>query len=384
MASFTLKKDATTTFECDPLGKVKKGGADFGTWSTDKKNKIVIKGKDGTQTPIDVVWKFNNFNELCARDSADKLIYNFHSDSAVVPFFSTTKAVLQVLPSQDEEFSFELRGEWDMSESHDLQITINDAMSVIDGFVDDPESRFSYHFFDKVKNPFNIIFEGEWSKPEADDKGVLKIDFKYAREDGTSDVLSLPEELTIDRGLNQFVYQYSKKNRTRRIRLVGLLNVTPDFRITYSIDRQEALDGSGTVVKSTSFEIKAQMTKAKFEGDIEFIVKKTDGKSGKTVLGIKGSFTARPGAGNVAKGGFEFSQERDGESKKTTLLFNGSLSLKKNLLEVEWTFEIKDSVKTLTVTISSVQLGPVTADSKIILKSGNGDREVLVLLGFRF
>jgi hypothetical protein len=388
MASFTLSKDATTSFECDPLGKVKKGGNDFGTWSTNKDNKIVIKGKDGTQAPIDVVWKFNNFNELCIRSAADKLIYNFHADAAVVPFFSTTKAVLQVFPSQEEEFSIELRGEWDMSDSHDLQITINNVASVIDGFVDDPESRFSYHFFDKVKNPFNIIFEGEWGKPVADDKGVLKIDFKYTRENGTSDTLSLPEELTIDRGLNQFVYQYSKKSRTRRIRLVGLLNITPDFRITYSIDRQEAPDDSGTVVKATTFEIKAQMTKSKFEGDIEFIVKKTDGKAGKTVLGITGSFTARPGAGNVAKVGFEFSQARDGnskdDSKKTTVLFNGSLSLKNNLLEVEWSFELKDSVKTLTVTVSSVQLGPVTADSKFILKSGNGDREVLVLLGFRF
>lgn len=384
MASFTLKKDATTTFECDPLGKVKKGGNDFGTWNTNKDNKIVVKGKDGTQTPIDVVWKFNNFNELCIRDAADKLVYNFHGDSAVVPFFSTTKAVLQVFPDQEEEFSFELRGEWDMSESHDLQITVNNVVSVLDGHVDDPESRFSYHFFDKAKNPFNIVFEGEWSNPAADAKGVLKIDFKYTRENGTSDVLSLPEELTIDRGLNQFVYQYSKKNRTRRIRLVGLLNVTEDFRITYSIDRQEAPDGSGTVVKSTTFEIKATMTKEKFEGDIEFIVKKADGKNGKTVLGIKGSFTARPGAGNVAQVGFEFTQEREGGVKKTTLLFKGKLSLKKNLTEVEWEFSIKDGVKTLIVTISDVHLGPVDINSKIVLKSGNGNREVLVLLGFKF
>src|ERR1044072_5330800 len=132
MAGFSLKKDATTTFDCDLLGKVKKGATEFGTWTTNKQNKIVIKGKDGTQTPIDVVWKFNNFNQLCIRDSADKLIFNFHGDDAVVPFFSTTKAVLSVFPNQDEEFSFELRGEWDMSESHDLQMTINEFASVID------------------------------------------------------------------------------------------------------------------------------------------------------------------------------------------------------------------------------------------------------------
>jgi hypothetical protein len=383
MATFNLKKDATTTFDCDTLGKVKKGGSDFGTWSTNKDNKIIIKGKDGTQTPIDVVWKFNNFNQLCLRDTSDKVVFNFHDNNAVVPFFATAKAVLQVFPSNEEEFSFELRGEWDMSETHDLQITISKAVSVIDGYVDDPESKFSYHFFDKAKNPFNIIFEGEWAPPVADDKGVLKIDFKYAREDGTSDTLSLPGELTIDRGISQFVYQYSKKNKTRRVRLVGLLNITPDFRITYSIDRQEGPDDSGAVVKATTFEIKAVLTKSKFEGDIEFLVKKTDGKTGKTVLGLKGSFTARPG-NKIVKVGFEFMQEHGGELKKTTLLFNGSLKLKNSLTEVEWSFELKDSVKTLTVTISDVKLGAVTIDSKFILKSGNGEREVLVLLGFKF
>jgi hypothetical protein len=383
MASFSLKKDAATTFDCDPLGKVKKGGTDFGTWSTNKQNKIVIKGKDGTQTPIDVVWKFNNFNQLCIRDSADKLIYNFHADSSVVPYFSTAKAVLTVFPNQDEEFSFELRGEWDMSETHDLQITINEVASVIDGYVDDPESRFSYHFFDRDKNPFNIVFEGEWAPPVADSKGVLKIDFKYAREDGSSDVFSLPGELTIDRGISQFVYQYNKKNRTQRIRLVGLLNITPDFRITYSIDRQEAPDGSGAQVKSTTFEIKAVLTKSKFEGDIEFIVKKTDGKNGKTVLGLKGGFTARP-AGNTLKAGFEFAQEREGQLKKTTVLFNGSLKLKNDLTAVEWEFSLKDSVKTLTVTVTDVKLGPVTLDSKFILKSGNNERSVEILLGVKF
>ena len=381
MGTFTLKKDATTTFDCSSLGKVKKGAADFGTWSTSKDNKIIIKGKDGTQTPIDVVWKINDFNELVLSDAANKTLFNFHSDG-VVPFFAANKGVLQVFADENEEFSFELRGEWDLTATHDLSITINNVTSVIDGYIDDPESRFSYHFFDKVKNPFNLIFVGAW-KQTTDDKGVPKLDFKYDREDGTSDVFSLPESITIDRGINQFVYQYNKKNKTRRIRLVGLLNVTPDFRLTYSIDRQESVDGAGDDVKATTFEIKAVLAKSKFEGEIEFLVKKVDGKAGKTVLGIKGSFTARPG-GNVIKVGFEFAQERDGAMTKTTVLFNGKLTLKNNLTEVQWEFGLADNVKTLVVTISDVKLGSVTLDSKFILKSGNGDREVTVLLGFRF
>ena len=112
-------------------------------------------------------------------------------------------------------------------------------------------------------------------------------------------------------------------------------------------------------------------------------MKKVDGKAGKTVLGLKGSFTARP-AGTVIKAGFEFSQEHQGTIKKTTVLFNGKLTLKNNLTEVQWEFGVKDNVKTLVVTISDVKLGSVTVDSKFVLKSGNGDREVLILLGFKF
>jgi hypothetical protein len=381
MATFTLKKDNTTSFDCDTLGKVKKAGADFGTWSTSKDNKIIIKGKDGSQTPIDVVWKFNDFNELCLLDSANKSLLNFHSTPNVVPFFAANKAVLQVFADENEDFSFELRGEWDMSDKHDLMITINNVKSVIDGYVDDPESRFSYHFFDKVKNPFNIIFIGEW-KQTTDQDGKPGLSFKYSREDGTQDEFLLPEAITIDRGVNQFVYQYNKKNKTRRIRLVGLLNVTPDFRITYSIDRQEGEEG-GEEVKSTTFEIKAVLTKSKFEGDIEFLIKKADGKTGTSVLGIRGSFTARPG-GNVLKVGFAFTQERSGQVTKTTVLFNGKLTLKNSLTEVQWEFGVNDNVKTLVVTISDVKLGKVNIDSKFILKSGNGDREVLFLLGVKF
>jgi hypothetical protein len=381
MATFTLKKDAATTFDCDTVGKVKKAGADFGTCSTAKDNKIVIKGKDGSQTPIEVVWKFNNFNELCLLDTTNKTLLNFHSDQNVVPFMAANKAVLQVFTNEDEDFSFELRGEWDLTETHDLSFTINNVKSVIDGFVDDPESRFSYHFFDKVKNPFNLVFSGEWKQVTSAD-GKPQLIFKYQREDGSADEFQLPEAITIDRGINQFVYQYNKKNKTRRIRLVGLLNVTPDFRITYSIDRQES-EENGVEVKQTAFEIKAVLSNSKFQGEIEFLVKKSDGKSGKTVLGIKGSFTARP-AGNVIKVGFDFAQERNGVMKKTTFLFNGTLTLKNNLTEVVWKFGIQDNVKTFEVTISDVKLGNVTIDSKFIVKSGNGEREVLILLGFKF
>jgi hypothetical protein len=380
MAGFQLKKGGST-FDFDTLGKVKKDNADFGTWTTDRDNKIVAEDAGGNKVSLDVVWRFNNFNQLCIRDANNRLIFNFHENDSV-PFFSVNKAVLQIFPNQENaDFNFELRGEWDLNATHDLSFTVNDVGSVIDGFVDDPESRFSYHFFDKAKNPFNIVFSGKWEHFQ-DAQGVPRLNFVYKRENGSEDTFTLPEAITIDRGVNQFVYEYDKKKRRRRIRLVGLLKITPDFQIIYSIDNQKSEEGNDEV-GLTEFKIGAVLTKSKFEGDLEFLLKRPNTETGKTVIGIRGKFTARPGQ-TAIQVGFAFVQERQGQMVSTTLLFNGKLALKDSLTEVQWKFGISDNVKTLTVTITDVKLGQVTADSKFILKSGNNQREVLFLFGVRF
>src|SRR4051812_28130078 len=112
MASFNLKK-GTNEFQLDTAGSGSKEGAKFGTWTTTKDNKILILGGDGTQTPIDAAWKFNIKNQLCIVSNAapDTEIFNFHTADDIRPFFSTDKAVLQVFPDEDNDFSFQLRGE---------------------------------------------------------------------------------------------------------------------------------------------------------------------------------------------------------------------------------------------------------------------------------
>lgn len=380
MASFKLKSGADE-FELDTAGSVKKAGANFGTWTTTKDNNIQIQSGAGVKTPLDAAWKFNTKNQLClvSKDAANTEIFNFHKNAGLRPFLSTEKAVLQVFPDENNDFNFQLRGEWDLDGNHDLNFTVNGVKSVIHGFVDDPRSRFIYHFFDEGRNDFNIMFIGSWAQDATD---PLKLNFSYKREDDTVDTFNLPGAMTIDRGINQFVYDYSKDGKKRRIQLVGLLNVTKDLVITYSIDRQDS-EEEGIAVSSTEFRVGAVLTNDKFQGDVEFLVKKSDGTTSATTIGLRGKFTAQV-AGAQLQVAFLFVQVRAGDKRTTSFGFSGQLKLK-NDGTVQWEFASKNNVKQLTITVTDVKVGPAIIGSKFVLQSENGQtKSVSFLLGVSF
>jgi hypothetical protein len=392
MAIFNLNKDADT-YEFNTSGEVKKNGADFGTWATDKDNQIIATDAAGPGVVFsDIIWKFtDNANQLCLRSKADKEIFNFQRAGDVRPFYAvSTRAALQVFPDEDGDFSFDLHGEWSLGEDHNLSFAISGVKSTIVGFVDDPKSRFTYFFLDKDKNDFNLVFVGQWNQPKVENADA-KIQFQYDTEKTGADgkpapaFFSLPGNITIDRSVNQFVYDYDKDQKRRRITFAGLLNVTNDFQITYSIDSQQMDDGSGVAVKATEFRLGAVLSNDKFSGDLEFVLRNTsDGETSKTVIGIRGNFSAEPFGGNVQLG-FAFLQERDGEIKTTTVSIGGKVILKKNLATVQWEFASKDNVKSLTVTLADAVVGPVRFDSQVILTAGNNEQRALTfMLGFNF
>jgi hypothetical protein len=393
MSTFKLTKDADT-YEFGLDGSVKKGTAKFGGWTTNAQNQLVASGANGTQVVFsDLTWKFTDKNQLTLRTAADKEIFNFHKLEDTLPFYKVSAlAVLQVFPDETGDFNFELRGKWSFDENHDLGLNINGVQSLLKGYVDDPKSRFTYFFFDKDTNDFNLVFQGEWLNPEVG-ATTTQLTFKYAKEEDKQEpdkdkqkfgFFTLPGSITIDRSINQFVYDYNKDKKRRRIKFAGLLNVTKDFQLVYSLDQQEAEDDAGVLVKATEFRLGAVLSMDKFAGDLEFILRKTsDGKASKTVVGIRGHFTAEAKNAQVQIG-FAFLQVRDGKTTTTSVALNGSLVLKGNLT-VQWEFAMKDNVKSLAVTITDITLGPVTANSKVVIESANGQkRAVQLLLGFSF
>jgi hypothetical protein len=380
MAGFTLTK-GSDKFDFDIAGTVSKAGTKIGTWSTDKTNNIVVTKDAGGQDSHTVSWKFNQDNQLTI-SSGGNPVFNFNATSGIRPVYSTQNAVLNVRPNQNNVFTFKLRGEWDVSANHDLTFTVNGVTSVLDGFVQDPRSRFMYHFFNKQNLMQESIlgFVGQWNF--ANDNGVPTMKFEYKREDGTSDTFALPKGIVVNRSVNQFMYQYNKQNHTFAIQFVGLLKVSEDFQLTYSIDRQVSQTGQEQVA-STTFTIQAVLNKKNFSGDIEFFIKKTDGTVGTTAIGLRGNFTARLGS-TALQVGFTFSQVRGPNVVTTTFGFNGSLKLGSGG-QIVWSIDKNSTSTVIAISASDIKLGPARLDGRLNLVSANGEVVgVQVLFGVAF
>lgn len=347
MAKLELMKN-NDTFVLDPLGTVTLNNAPAGNWKTDASNKIVITKTDNSTLTFDVTWEFNSDNQLVV--SADGKTFNFHEITENVPRYETRDAVLLVKPNKNNPFVFELQGDWELSESHDLSITINGKKSTIDGFVHDPNSRFMYHFSNK-KNLLQgsvLGFVGVWSEfVDADGKPRLK--FTYKRSGKTDGEFVLPKGVVIDKTMNQFVYEYNKQAKTRRIQFVGTLFINDDFTISYALDRQTSSSGQEQV-SATTFTFNAALKKKNFTGNLDLAIKKEDGSVGSTTITIGGSFTAVLGSTTLAAG-FTFEQNRAGNKITTTFGFSGQLQFKNGT--IQWVFATSNTTtKTITLAVN--------------------------------
>jgi hypothetical protein len=380
MAGFTLTK-GTDKFDFDITGVVSKGGNRIGTWSTDKSNNIVVTRDAGGQDSHTVTWQFNQDNQLTIA-SGGNTVFNFNATQGIRPLYFTQNAVFKVRPNQNNVFGFDLRGEWDIDANHDLTFTINGVTSKLDGFIQDPRSRFMYHFFNKQNLMQESIlgFVGQWDF--INDNGVPMMKFSYKREDGSTDAFALPQGIVVNRSVNQFMYQYNKQNHTFAIQFVGLLQVSEDFKITYSIDRQVSQTGQEQVT-ATTFTIDAVLNKKNFSGDIEFFIKKTNGTVGTTTIGLSGNFTARLGTTQLQVG-FTFSQVRGPNVVTTTFAFNGSLKLGAGG-EIVWAITKNATTLNITISAADIKIGPARLDGRLNIVGENGHVVgVQVLFGVAF
>src|SRR5262249_52521621 len=135
MPGFSLTK-GTDTCDFDIAGTVSQGGTRIGVWATDKNNDIIVHKDAGGQDVYNATWQFNQDNQLTI-SSGGNPVFNFNRLAGVRPLYFTQNAVLKVRPNQNNTFSFDLHGEWDLDESHNLTITMNGVPSIIDGFIQD-------------------------------------------------------------------------------------------------------------------------------------------------------------------------------------------------------------------------------------------------------
>jgi hypothetical protein len=373
MATFRLTSGATS-FDFDTAGQVTTAGAAAGSWTTNRSNQIVLTQADHTTVPFDVDWAFNANNQLTI-GSGGAEIFNFGSVAGMRNNYRTVDAVLQVQPDQTKTFVFQLHGDWDMDTNHNLTFTVNSKASIIDGFVSDPLGRFIYHFADKT----NILetsvlgFAGTWQSKTAAD-GTPLIEFHYQKEkkpDGTpggEGVFSLPKAVAIQRTTNQLSYTYSKANKTLSINFQGTLMISPDFQITYTVQRQVSSTGQ-EMVGSTTLGFDAIISTPNLQADLQLTIKKPDGSSGNTTLTIGGSFTGVLGKTNLQVG-FAFTQSfGPGNQISRTAAFNGVLTFPAG--SVHWTFSATGNTIDLAIG-ADIKFGGVQADARLNAQFANG------------
>ena len=382
MAGLQLTKN-NDNYLLDPLGTVTLNNAPGGKWKTDQSNKIVITKPDNTTITFDVTWEFNPDNQLVVSAGTKK--FNFSEVPANVPRYDTKDAVLLVKPNKDQAFSFELRGDWSLSEDHDLTITINGKASTIDGFINDPRSRFMFHFSNK-KNLLQasvLGFVGNWSE-FVDPSGQPRLKFTYKRAGQPDGEFVLPKGVAIDKAMNQLMYEYDKDGKKRRIQLVGTLMISDDFTIRYGLDRQTSSDGQQQV-GSTTFTFNASFKKNNFTGDLDLAIVKQDGNLG-TTISISGKFTAVLGSASLLAG-FTFEQNRAGNVTRTTFGFAGKIQFNQGKGTIEWAFTTSNTTtRTITLAINvDINVGNAHLDARLNLKMEGGQvKGVTFLLGVGF
>ena len=383
MPGLQLSKN-NDNFVLDPLGTVTINNTPGGKWKTDQTNKIVVTKNDNTTVSFDVTWEFNTDNQLVVSAAGKK--FNFSEIPGNVPRYETRNAVLVVRPNKNQPFTFELRGDWSLSQDHDLTITINGKASTIDGFINDPRSRFMFHFSNKkaLLQSSVLGFIGTWSE-FVDADGQPRLKFAYKRDGQPDGEFVLPKGITIDKTMNQLMYEYDKNGNKRRIQLVGTLMISDDFTISYGLDRQTSADGQ-TQVGSTTFTFNAAFKKKNFTGDLDLAIVKQDGTVGSTTISISGKFTAVMGSASLLAG-FTFEQNRAGNKKTTTFGFSGKLQFNNNKGSIEWAFTTDNTTtKTITLAINvDINVGAVQLDARLNLQMEGGQTKgVTFFLGVGF
>jgi hypothetical protein len=298
-----------------------------------------------------------------------------------------------VRPDINNVFGFDLRGEWDLSEKHDLSFTVNGETSTLDGFITDDRSRFMFHFFNKkdITHESILGFVGQWSpNKQALEAGTPRLDFVYKREDGTQDTFELPKALVV-RGFNQLMYEYDKKGPKSRIQFQGLLSFSERGEISYVIDRQTNGAGTEQMVAETTIAIKARFqakNPTTGAGELDFVIAKKDGSvpsQNASTITLKGKYAGVVGSASLQVG-FQFEQKRQNNTLTRTIGFDGQLSWDGGTT-ITWTFAKDTAAKTssFNIAVTDIKLGPARGDFKLNLVAQNGKvTGVFALFGFSF
>ena len=356
MATFQLKS-GTDTFDLDIQGNVQKGGAAFGQWAVSNDNKVQITpSAGGAPITVAVDWGFNAGNQLEIRQSGN-VAFNFHNDGNVRPDLQTDHGVLLVTPDQNNgDFTFDIRGVWNLDPNFNLLFTAGTVQSTLDGILKDTvTSEFAYIFISQgpIARQYELDFTGAWKQPPGAGMDVV---FAYDTEDPQNPgIINMPDGLTVDPTKNILVYTYNKGTHAGSLELAGALRLNSNFSITYVLDSQD-LAG----IQSTTFSIAAVIDAGRAgEGNLQLKVQRSGAD---TTIQIGGAYQGVIAGLNLTVG-FTYLRTVSGTVVSDTVGFTGSVTNPGNGNQFTWSLDV------------STQAGQVHLDidvtAHIQLSSGN-------------
>lgn len=384
MSKFDLF-NGTTTYQLNIAGKVIDDNGDaIGKWTTNKENKITITHDDGTKDKVDVHWQFNEHNQLCLLDAQQNEVFNFCTVEDNRPKCELRNAVLKVQPTRSVPFKFNLRGDWDLNDKHQLLFTCDGVLSTLDGVLSDKKSRFIYRVRDRknARNNFRLGFAGKWEQfttPE----GVPKLKFIYEKEGDIEGVFNMPEDgkLLIQNGSNQFRYVYDKDNKTFGITLLGFLKINENLEITYTIDKQSSRRG-GQLVAKTTFAIQAAFSGNQFDGDLGLVILKDDNTPGNYRMNVTGHYEGVIGTTKVLVG-FRFSQKRRGRMITRAFGIGGNFEWDDGI--ITYSFDVGDDIVELEIDADIKLKNGGDLNAKFSFTGADGQvRTISFLFGINF
>ena len=372
MADFQLS-DGTNTLDFDIAGNVAQGGSQIGTWTVNPDNTISVVRTAGGTSNITVDWGFNTNNQFELRQSG-AVKFNFHGNDKIRPDLSLDRAVLNVAPDTNGNFSFGVTADWSIDAGMDLIFTVGTVASPIDGILNDTDrSEFSYIFFTKAgqSRHYTLNFTGKWQQ----NGSGIDVDFVYDKPpaaDGTpvTGTIELPAGLTVDSTKNVLVYTANKGTQSSHLELVGTILVHSNFALTYVLDSQ---DDAG--IQSTTFSIAADIkTDAAAEGNLQLTVQRKDGVQTIQI----GGFYRGVIAGVKLQVGFTYTRTVSNNTTTDVVGFNGDIAVGNT--DVKWNVQVSTGGSVSIDITAHVAITATTCVSAALNFSRNGQNVAITAM----
>jgi len=297
MRQFPLKVGAVMlNFDTD--GSVSDAAANtVGRWTTADNTIRVNRAGGGSEVVEALDFAFNASNQLVIRQSGQP-VFTLVSTPEGLPTYSVdAKNRLVVDPDGDRDFSFTLDCLWGLNADGNLVVSISGTESVLDGYLEDRNSRFRFSFDDKDMPtvPSRLVLAGSWQR---DTQVSNEIRLRFVLDDPALEIaarpLKLPAAVKVDPQRNHLALVYQTKSKgERQLQFAGSLEIKPDCTLVFRID--DVKDGG---VRKSRIEVQTSFAWRAGLGSLQFVVGKETGKGAQT-LEVGGALSAKLKGGQL-------------------------------------------------------------------------------------